>query len=226
MKIVALLPMKGNSERVPNKNLKDFFGKPLYHRVLNSLLQSKYIDEVVIDTDSDRIKKDVEENFKNRVVIIERPKSIVGDFVSMNKVIEYDMSQIEADIYLQTHSTNPLLKTSSIDEALEKMIGFLENKKHDSIFSVTKIQTRLYNEDGSPLNHNPKELIRTQDLPPLFEENSNFFIFTKTSFEDSNKKRIGKNPCMFAIDKVQAIDIDEPEDFDIAEAIFKLINNA
>ena len=224
MKIVALLPMKGNSERVPNKNLKDFSGKPLYHRVMETLLSSSFINYVVVNTDSEAIKSDISKNFDDRVIVIDRPVEIRGDFVSMNKVIECDINNVVADIYLQTHSTNPLLKTESVDRAIEKMISLLEEKSLDSVFSVTRLQTRLYKGSGEPFNHNPEELLRTQDLEPLFEENSNFYIFTKESFFNSGEKRIGLKPFMFEIDKIEAVDIDEPQDFIIAEAIYKLLS--
>lgn len=221
MKVVALLPMKGNSERVPNKNLKDFCGRPLYHKILDTLLKSKYIDEIVINTDGERIKEDLEKNYGGKVVIHDRPKKIIGDFVSMNKIIEYDINETKADIYVQTHSTNPLLLAATLDEAIEKMMN--KDGDFDSIFSVTKVQTRLYEADGKPSNHNPLELIRTQDLPPLFEENSSFYIFTKESFERSGGKRIGAKAQMFEMDKVEAIDIDQIQDFIIAESIYKLL---
>jgi CMP-N-acetylneuraminic acid synthetase len=222
MKIVALLPMKGHSERVPNKNLKDFSGKPLYHRVMDTLLGSTYINNVVVNTDCDTIKSDIKLHYGDKVIIIDRPKEIRGDLVSMNKVIECDIANIEADIYLQTHSTNPLLKTKSLNEAIEKMISIQKEGLFDSVFSVTKLQTRLYKGDGIPFNHNPEELLRTQDLKPLYEENSNFYIFSRESFIKSGGKRIGLKPYMFELDKIEAIDIDEPQDFRIAEAIFKL----
>lgn len=224
MKIVALLPMKENSERVPNKNLKDFSGKPLYHRVMETLLNSAYIDIVVVNTDSEAIKSDLKRHFESKVIVINRPPKIIGDFVSMNKIIECDINTIDADFYLQTHSTNPLLKTESVNQAIEKMIALSENNEFDSVFSVTKLQTRLYNSDGVPFNHNPEELLRTQDLEPLYEENSNFYIFTKESFVNSGSKRIGLNPFMFEIDKIEAVDIDENQDFIIAESIFKLLS--
>jgi CMP-N-acetylneuraminic acid synthetase len=224
MKIIALLPMKGNSERVPNKNLKDFSGKPLYHRVMETLLNSDYIDTVVVNTDSDVIKNDLKKYFEGNVVIVDRPTEIIGDFVSMNKIIECDINTIEAAFYLQTHSTNPLLKTESVNQAIEKMIAVNESKEFDSIFSVTKLQTRLYKANGVSFNHNPDELLRTQDLEPLYEENSNFYIFTKESFINSGGKRIGLKPFMFEIDKIEAIDIDEPQDFIIAESLFKLLS--
>ena len=219
--VIALLPMKGNSERVKNKNLKDFNGKPLYHRVLKTLLSSKYINKVVINTDSDFIKLDIEKNFNNKTVIHNRPEEIKGDFVSMNSVIAYDIEKIDADIYIQTHSTNPLLKVETLDNAIHKMLN--SKSEYDSIFSVTKIQTRLYDTKGNPFNHNPNQLLRTQDLEPLYEENSNFYIFTKQSFKNSGEKRIGVNPLMFEIDKMEAVDIDEPQDFIIAESLYKLL---
>ena len=224
MKIVALLPMKGNSERVPNKNLKDFSGKPLYHRVMETLLSSSYINYVVVNTDSEAIKIDISKNFDDRVIVIDRPEEIIGDFVSMNTVIDCDINNVDADIYLQTHSTNPLLIKKSVDDAIEKMIILLQEKVYDSVFSVTKLQTRLYKSDGTAFNHNPEELLRTQDLEPLFEENSNFYIFTKESFLNSGKKRIGLKPYMFEIDKIEAVDIDEPQDFIIAETLYKLLS--
>lgn len=221
LRITALMPMKGNSERVPNKNLRKFGKNPLYHTMLNTLSKSKYISEIYINTDSEIIAKNVNQHFPD-VGIIDRPKELLGDLVSMNKIIEYDLSQLKGDFFLQTHSTNPLLTIETLDSAIE---FFFENlEKHDSVFSVTRWQTRLYFEDVSPINHNPKELIRTQDLTPVYEENSNFFIFTKQSFADSGKKRIGVNPGMFPVNKIEALDIDEEEDFLIAEQLYKAKN--
>ena len=222
MKIIALLPMKAHSERVPNKNIKNFCGRPLYHAVLTALLQSDYIDKVVINTDSDIIKEDALQNFE-RVVVIDRPKEIQGDFVSMNDIIAYDLSKIDGENFLQTHSTNPLLQSSAIDLAIEPYFKSLD--QFDSLFSVTRLQTRLYWENGSPINHNPAELLRTQDLPPVYEENSNFYIFSKKSFEDAGGSRIGLKPQMFEINKLEAVDIDEPEDWEIAEILYKRRTN-
>lgn len=221
MKVTLLLPMKGNSERVPNKNLKLFNGKPLFHAIIDELINSKYINKVIINTDSDLIAESAINTFQDFVSIHKRPKNIQGDFVSMNKIIEYDLNNSDSDIYIQTHSTSPLLAIKSLDAAIEKMIN--KATDFDSIFSVTKIQTRFYDKNGNPFNHDPKELLRTQDLEPLFEENSGFYIFTKESFKNANNKRIGLNPLMFEIDKIEAIDIDEPSDFTIAETLHKLL---
>ena len=221
-KITALLPMKGHSERVPKKNLKIFNKLPLYHHVLKTLLNCKIIDNIVINTDCYSIIEDIGVNFNNEKIIIhERPKQIQGDFVSMNEIIKNDLSRFESDIYIQTHSTNPLLSQKSINDALSI---FRSNHKmnFDSIFSVTKIQSRFYDSDCNPINHNPEKLLRTQDLNSIYEENSNFYIFTQESFKNSNFKRIGKKPKFFEISKIEALDIDTLDDFWIAEAIHNI----
>lgn len=221
MKVVALLPMKGNSERVLNKNLKDFFGKPLYHRVLDSLMASDFVDKIVVNTDSIEIKKDVNMNYLKNVIVLDRHKENMGDNVSMNKIIEHDINTIDADLYVQTHSTNPMLKTGTLDTAIKT---YLEKKDmYDSVFSVTRVQRRLYGSDGSPLNHDPVKLLRTRDLPPIYEENSNLYIFTKKSFVNAGNKRIGANALMFEMDPIEAKDIDELNDFIIAESLFKTL---
>ena len=217
--VIALLPMKGTSERVPNKNLKDFNGSPLYSVVLNTLLNCSLIDKVVINTDSQLIKDDITKNYNSNVIVIDRPENICGNYVSMNKIIEYDISQFPASIYLQTHSTNPLLKPETITKALEKMLNVADEPKKDSIFSVTRTQKRFYTEDCLPMNHDPNMLV-TQHLKPIFEENSCFYIFTRESFTKNNS-RIGSNPFMYEIDKIEASDIDEPEDFIIAEILHR-----
>ena len=213
--------MKGHSERVPNKNLKDFHGKPLFHTIVEVLLKSKFIDKVVINTDSKQIKKEALKFFGESVFIIDRPKSIQGDFVSMNNIIDYDIQMLNSYThFLQTHSTNPLLKTETIDKAIEEYFKVIENNTYDSLFSVTRFQTRFYWKTGEPVNHNPNELIRTQDLPIMYEENSNFYIFSRDSFNSNKKRRIGRRPFLFEMDKIEATDIDEPEDFIIAEKLY------
>ncbi len=219
MKIVALLPLKSNSERVPNKNMKDFFGKPLYHRVLDSLLASDFVDKIVINTDSKAIKKDVNKNYPKNVIVLDRHKEIMGDNVSMNRIIDHDINTIDADLYVQTHSTNPMLKTVTLDTAIKTY--FEKKDTYDSVFSVTRVQKRLYGSDGSPLNHDPVKLLRTRDLPPIYEENSNLYIFTKKSFVNAGNKRVGANALMFEMDPIEAKNIDELNDFITAESQFK-----
>ena len=218
-KIKALLPMKGMSERVQNKNMRDFDGRPLYHAIMNTLLKSKYIEKVVINTDSEIIAEDAKKNFRNSVRIIDRPKEIQGGNVSMNVIINYDLSKVDGEHFLQTHSTNPLLRVEILDKAIEIYFENLDN--YDSLFSVTRVQTRFYDKNADPINHNPEELLRTQDLEPLYEENSNFYIFSKESFKNSGNRRIGLQPHIFEVNKLEAVDIDEPEDFILAEILYQ-----
>lgn len=219
MKLMALLPMKGHSERVPNKNMRDFNDRPLYHAIMHTLLKSKYIEKVVINTDSEIITEDAKKNFGESVIIIDRPKEIQGGDVSMNVIINYDLSKVNGDHFLQTHSTNPLLRVETLDKAIETYFENLE--KYDSLFSVTRVQTRFYDKNANPINHNPKELLRTQDLEPLYEENSNFYIFSKESFKNAGNRRIGLKPQIFEVNKLEAVDIDEPEDFILAEILYQ-----
>ena len=218
-KIFALLPMKGTSERVPNKNMKEFNGRPLYHAIMETLLSSQYIDKVVINTDSNIIAEDAKHNFGDNVLIIDRPKEIQGGDVSMNVIIDYDLKHLEGEHFLQTHSTNPLLSVKTLNKAIESYFQNLD--KYDSLFSVTKVQTRFYDKNANPVNHDPSQLLRTQDLEPLYEENSNIYIFSKESFKNAGNRRIGLKPQIFEMNKLEAIDIDEPEDFVLAEVIYQ-----
>lgn len=221
--INVFIPMKGHSERVPNKNLKLFNGAPLYHKIVNVVRACPYVDKIAVDTDSSKIKKDIEKNFPD-ITIIDRPDKLCGDFTSMNDVIAHDLSILDGNDFLQTHSTNPLLTTSTLNKAVE--FYFKHRNTYDSIFSVTKLRTRLYWEDGKPINHDPDNLIRTQELSPVYEENSNFYLFSRTSFKNSGGKRIGLKPFMFKIPKLEAMDIDEPIDFLVAEELNKIQLNS
>lgn len=217
--INVILPMKGHSERVANKNIRHFKGNPLYHHVMQVLQNSSFIFRIVINTDSDIISKEAPKIFP-KVHIINRPKRIRGDFVPMNDIISHDISVTDGEHFLQTHSTNPLLSQDTLERAIQKYFEDLD--RYDSLFSVTKLQTRLYWESGKPINHDPSKLERTQDLPPVFEENSNFYIFSRESFLRANNNRIGLTPQFFEVDPLEAIDIDEESDFQLAEAIFHL----
>lgn len=212
-KIVAFVPMRHDSVRVPGKNFKPMAGKPLFHHILNTLLQCKEIAQVVVDTDSPVIMQGLNEYFPG-VYCLERPQHLCADTVPTNEILMYDVSQFEADLYLQTHSTNPLLKSATISKAISELRA--DFPAYDSLFGVTRLQTRLWDELGRAINHNPAILLRTQDLPPIYEENSCLYLFTKeTLFEKRN--RIGERPKLFQIPAGEAWDIDEALDFKIAE---------
>ena len=216
-KIVALLPMKANSERVKGKNFREFNGKPLFRWTLDTLLSIKEIDQVIINTDARDVLAENGLIETKRIVIRDRKQEICGDIVSMNLIIEDDVNNVDADIYLMTHTTNPLMTANTVGNALASFQAQQNNRARDadSLFTVDKIQTRFYREDCSAVNHDPDNLMRTQDLEPWFEENSNLYIFTKGAFDKTNA-RIGANPMMYETPKFESIDIDTPEDWDFA----------
>jgi CMP-N-acetylneuraminic acid synthetase len=220
-KIVALLPIKKNSERIKGKNFKKFAGQPLFHWILDVLLQVPSIDIIIINTDAKDYLLENNINLSERVLIRDRKDHLLGDDTSMNLIIEDDINSINSDIYLMTHTTNPLLKPSTIEEALER---FKEKDLNDSLFTANKVQSRFYNSEKKPVNHDPNHLIKTQDLPLWFEENSCLYIFSKPSF-NKNRARIGSDPLIFPIAKGESFDIDEMDDWDIAEAIMKSRND-
>jgi len=216
-KVVAIVPMRHNSERVPGKNYRIFGDRPLYHHIINSLLSCPSISEVVIDTDSPTILADAKKNFP-RVILLERPEHLRAGTIPMNDVLMNSIRQVDADFYLQTHSTNPLLTAKTINAAIEQ---FKQNfPLYDSLFSVTRLQIRLWDGLTRAINHNPAILLRTQDLPPVYEENSCLYIFTGNILE-SRHNRIGERPMMYEIDPVEAWDIDEELDFRIAEFLYR-----
>lgn len=215
--IVAILPMRHQSERVPSKNYRLFAGCPLYHHIVGQLLACPLIAEVVIDTDSPAIRDDAARCFPG-VKVLERPPHLRAGEIPMNDVLLHTTAQIEADFYVQTHSTNPLLRTETIERAIQ---GFLAAyPAHDSLFSVTRLHTRLWTADGGALNHDPAVLLRTQDLPSVFEENSCLYVFTRETLV-LRGNRIGERPLLFEIDRDEAWDIDEELDFRVAEFLYR-----
>ena len=212
-RIVALVPMRHHSQRVPGKNYRPLGGKPLFHHIITTLLECPEISQTAIDTDSPPIIDSLQENFP-QALILDRPERLRADEIPMNEILAYDTSQVEADFYLQTHSTNPLLRSKTISTAIQ---SFLESyPSYDSLFSVTRLQTRLWDQLARPINHNPAILLQTQDLPPVYEENSCIYIFTRPNLL-ARRNRIGERPMMFEVEADEAWDIDEELDFYITD---------
>jgi CMP-N-acetylneuraminic acid synthetase len=212
-KIVALVPMRHHSQRVADKNFRPLAGRPLFHYILNTLQGVPEIEAVLVDTDSQPIMDGLRERFPS-VRVVPRPEHLRADATSMNEVLAYDTSQVEADFYLQTHSTNPLLKAETVSRAIQQFLAAYPT--YDSLFSVTRLQTRLYDQIGRALNHNPAILLQTQDLPPVYQENSCLYIFSRATLLD-RRNRLGERPLMFEIDAAEAWDIDNQLDFEITE---------
>lgn len=218
---VAIVPMRHNSERVPGKNYRLLAGIPLYHHIVRTLSSVPDIDLVVIDTDSDFIINDCAEHFPHVRVLL-RPEHLRAGEIAMNDVLLNTLDQVDADVVLQTHSTNPFLKAETVSAALSKFNR--PGREFDSIFSVTRLQARLWDAANRPVNHDPSVLLRTQDLAPLFVENSCFFIFTPELLRERGN-RIGIRPYMVEMAPLEAVDIDTEEDFSLAVAIAERIES-
>ena len=213
--------MRHHSQRVPGKNYRPLAGKPLFHHILETLLAVPEIDVVIVDTDSEPVMDGLRRFFPT-VRLIVRPEPLRADDVPMNEILLHDTAQVEADFYLQTHSTNPLLKSETISRAIQLLLTNYPN--YDSLFSVTRWQTRLYDQHGKAINHNSNELIQTQDLPPVYEENSCLYIFNRANLA-AKRHRISDHALMFEIAADEAWDIDEELDFAITDFLLRRQKN-
>ena len=218
MKLVALVPMRHHSQRVPGKNYRLLAGKPLFHYIIETLQKVPEVEQIVVDTDSQVISESLREYFP-AVRVIDRPAHLRADDISMNEILLFDTAQVEAEFFLQTHSTNPLLKAETISRGVKAFLAGYPKK--DSLLSVTRLQTRLYDQHGRAINHDPGKLIQTQDLPPVYEENSCLYLFSRQNLE-RYRTRIGKHPVFFEIDPAEAWDIDEELDFYICDHLIGL----
>lgn len=216
-RIVAIVPMRHDSERVRGKNYRMLGDRPLFHHIVSTLLSCPHIAQTVIDTDSPLIAEDAARAFPS-VKVLDRPERLRGGMVPMNEVLLNDVARINADLYLQTHSTNPLLRAESITAAIDAFVA--AQPDHDSLFSVTRLQTRLWSADSQPINHDPRVLLRTQDLPPVYEENSCLYLFSRASIERQGN-RIGESPLLYELSREEAWDIDEEIDFAVVEALYR-----
>ena len=214
---VALVPMRHHSQRVPGKNYRPLAGKPLYQHIIETLLAVPEIDQVVVDTDSEPVMDGLRQHFP-QVTIINRPENLRADDIPMNDILLHDTAQVQADFYLQTHSTNPLLRPETVSRAIGTFLDAYPEK--DSLFSVTRWQTRLYDQHGTAINHDPSVLIQTQDLPPVYEENSCLYLFARQNLLEKHH-RIGASPILFEIDPDEAWDIDEELDFEITDFLMQ-----
>ena len=216
MKIVAVVPMKLNNRRLPQKNTMSFTnGKPLFFYILNTLLNTKDIDDVYVYCSDENIKKYIPKDVK----FLRRSKTLDQDSTKMNEVLSDFANDVDADIYVMTHTTAPFISMNS----LLKGINSVKSGKYDSSFAAKKLQDFLW-KDGKPFNYQLDNIPRTQDLEPLFEETSGFYIYKKEVIKKLNR-RIGNNPFIVEVNEIESIDIDELQDFQIADAIFNFYFN-
>lgn len=211
MKTIAVVPMKLNNERLPNKNTKPFEnGKALCYYILETLLKVNGIDDIYVYCSNPKIQDYMPEGIK----YIRRSESLDKSSTSMNEVLRCFSKDVDADIYLMTHATSPFVLPDSIENALLKV----KMDDYDSAIAVQKVQDFLW-KDGKPFNYDLANIPRTQDLPELYAETSGFYIYKKEIILNHNR-RIGFKPYLQEVSKIEATDIDEGEDFMIANAIF------
>ena len=214
MKIVSFIPIKLGSKRVPGKNIKPFFdGTPLIHFIQKACLSTKNIDEVYVYCSDEAVVPYLLPGVK----FLKRPDYLDGDNINANDFIREFMRVVDADIYVNAHTTSPFAKPATIEDLVEKVAS----GKYDSAFCAENIRTFMW-KDGKPMNFDPNHFPRTQDLPDIYGETSIAYVFTKESFLKNNR-RLGQKPYIKEVGKIEAIDIDYPEDFEIANAIYKEI---
>ena len=211
MKTVAIVPMKLNNRRLPQKNTKCFTnGKPLCHYILSTLLKVKGIDEVYVYCSN----PDIQEFIPEGVKYLRRSSSLDQDITKMNEVLRCFANEVSADIYVMTHTTAPFIKKESIEKGLEAV----KSGKYDSSFAAKKLQDFLW-KDGKPFNYELDNIPRTLDLPLIYKETSGFYIYKNNIMSEFNR-RIGDKPFIVEVGEIEGVDIDEAEDFVIADAIY------
>ena len=211
MKIVAYVPIKLNNERMPNKNLQHFDdGTPMAHLVFNTLSSVEEIDEIYCYCSDPKIKS----YLTGRVKFLQRDKSLDTAATKCGDIISLFLNDVDADIIVLSHVTSPFLRADTV----RKCIAAVKSGKYDSAFSASRVQEFFW-QDGAPLNFNPADTPRSQDLPVFYKETSAIFIFKRQMFLETGR-RIGYRPYICEVDKIEETDINYPEDFEIANAIY------
>lgn len=217
MKTVACIPIKMNNERTPGKNTKRFYnGKCILEIIQETLVQVHGLDEVYVFCSDEAIK----EYIVNGVKFLKRPEFLDTKTATPNDIIKEFMKRVDADIYMVSHATSPFVLREHFEECIEAVT----KRNFDSSFTAEKIQKLLWTKDNKPFNFDPENVPRTQDLEPIFDEVSAAYVFTKETFLKYNR-RIGINPHLTIVSGVECVDIDYPEDLQIAEAVYRQIIN-
>ena len=212
MKVVALIPVKLGSKRVPGKNIKPFFdGTPLIHFIQKACLNAKNIDEVYVYCSSEEVQSYILPGVK----YLKRPEYLDGDNINANDFILEFINTIDADIYVNAHTTSPFAKTQTIEELVEKV----SSGEYDSAFCAENIKTFMWM-NGKPMNFDPDHFPRTQDLEPIYMETSGAFVFSKEVFVTYNR-RVGVKPCLVEVEPIESIDIDTVYDMLVAQSLYK-----
>lgn len=214
MKTVAFVPVKLNSERLPGKTIKPFFdGTPLISFMLNSLLKIKEIDEVYVFCSDPAIAEYLPEG----VVLLKRPQKLDTPEATPQDIMGEFISRVPADVYVTSHATSPFVTAEHIRECVQKVLS----GEYDSAFTAEKIQKLLW-KNKKPLNFDASNIPRTQDLEKIYSEVPAVYVYRKDVFTNL-RRRIGNNPYLCEVSGIECVDIDWPEDFEIANAIYEKI---
>lgn len=206
MKTVALIPIKLNSQRLPHKNILPIAGKPLCWHLCNTLNQVQNIDEVYAYCSDEAVKQYI----PKETIFKKRDARLDGDLVKGFDIYRSFIEEVEADIYVLAHTTSPFIKQSSVENALNQVLS----GAYDSAFSAERIQTFAWYQ-GHPINYDLNDVPRTQDMEPIWVETSAFFMFRKEIFTE-HSRRIGFKPYIQEVSGIEAVDIDEPKDYELA----------
>ena len=209
MKVVSFIPIKLNNQRLPGKNTLPLGKKPMCEYIFDTVAQVKGIDERYVYCSDERIKEYIPEN----LTFLKRDSYLDGFQVKGLEIIDYFLKDVEADIYVLTHVTQPFTKPSSMEEALQKVIS----GEYDSAFSAKEIQDYCWYQ-GKPFNYDMQDIVTTQNLEPIYMETGAFYIFTRDVFEKYHQ-RIGQKPYIKVIDQIEAVDIDTADDYEFAKAV-------
>ncbi len=210
MKVVAWVPIKLNNQRLPGKNTKLLGGRPLCHYMLHTLTQIDLIDEIYVYCSNEAIVPYLPENVK----FLKRSEKLDGAMVGHYEIVESFLNDVVADVYVNAHVTNPFVKKESIELGLNKVLG----DAHDSAHTVQRLNKPLWYKK-EPFNFTRTKMFRNQDIEPMFID-MNLCIYKREVFTQMHS-RYGKNPYFIEISPIEAIDIDYPEDFMIAETMYQ-----
>lgn len=211
MKTVAWVPIKLNNQRLPGKNIKLLGGKPLCQYMLNTLISIDCIDEIYVYCSDEAIIPYLPEG----VTFLKRDKRLDDSSVEHYEIVNSFLNEVRADVYLNAHVTNPFVKKENIELGLKKVLS----GEHDSAHTVQRLSKPIWYK-GEPFNFTRTRMFRNQDIDPMYID-MNLCIYKREVFTELHS-RYGNNPYFIEIDPIESIDIDYPEDFMFAEAIYEL----
>lgn len=213
MKVVSFIPIKLNNQRLPGKNTMLLNGRPTCDYIFETISNVDAIDEKYVYCSNEEIIPYIKPYEEKGLKFLKRDPYLDGFMVKGLEIIDRFVKDVDADIYVLTHVTQPFTKSGSIAKALEKVVS----GEYDSAFSAVVLQDYMWM-NGKPFNYDMKNIVRTQDLDPIYMETGAFFIFKKEVFTELGQ-RIGMHPYIYEIDQFEAVDIDTAEDFEFAKVV-------